>query len=110
MSVDDKVPQTDTAGIDLGLIGPALRALRMEQGISQTVVAERAGITKAMLSSYETGKCSPVLSSLTAVLRVLRRDLRNLQDTLDRLSLSAGTAPASPERADLESELGREVG
>jgi transcriptional regulator with XRE-family HTH domain len=109
MSADDKVPQTGASGIDLKLIGPALRALRMEQGLSQTVVAERAGITKAMLSSYETGKCSPVLSSLSAVLKVLRSDLRHLQDTLDRLSLAAGVKPTPLERISMECELGREV-
>lgn len=109
MSGDENIPQTDTSEIDLRLIGPALRALRMEQGLSQTVVAERAGITKAMLSSYETGKCSPVLSSLAAVLKVLRSDLRSLQDTMDRLGLVTNVRPTLEERLSLESKLGRAV-
>lgn len=109
MSIDDNILLSDISEIDLRLIGPALRALRTEQGLRQTVVAERAGITKAMLSSYETGKCSPVLTSLTAVLRVLRSDLRSLQDTMDRLSLAAGVRPTPEERLSLESELGRAV-
>jgi len=109
MSTDDNIPQTDTPGVDLKLVGPALRAIRMEQGLSQTHTAERAGITKAMLSSYETGKALPALSSLVPVLKVLYSDLRRLQDTMDRLSLAAGVKPTPVERISLECELGRAV-
>jgi transcriptional regulator with XRE-family HTH domain len=110
MLSDDNVLQTNASEIDLRLIGPVLRALRKEQGLLQTEVAERAGITKAMLSSYETGKCLPVLSSLTAVLKVLRCDLRRLQDTMDRLALVAGVEIEPMQWwPSVEHELGRAV-
>lgn len=55
----------------LAAIGPALRALREDRGLRQYVLAERAGITKAMLSAYENGKRRPSLGTLDRILAAL---------------------------------------
>lgn len=63
-------------------LGPALRLLRSRRHLKQMEVAAKAGITKAMLSSYETGAATPSLQSLTSILGALRTDFRELQDAL----------------------------
>lgn len=64
-------------------LGRALRWLREERGLRQYHVAETATITKAMLSSYETGRQKPSLDTLEKVLEALDSDLHELADTLD---------------------------
>ena len=63
-------------------LGPALRLLRGRRHLKQMQVAAMAGITKAMLSSYETGAATPSLQSLTAILGALGSDFRELQEAL----------------------------
>lgn len=63
-------------------VGQALRLLRKQRRMTQTAVAESAGITKAMLSCYETGATLPSLPSLAAVLDVLKCDFHSLQEAL----------------------------
>ena len=63
-------------------LGQALRWLRSRQGRSQMEVARDAGITKAMMSAYETGTQTPSLRSLGKVLIALGADLHALQDAL----------------------------
>lgn len=59
-------------------IGPALRLLRERRDLRQYVVAERAGVTKAMLSAYENGKRRPSLGTLDRLLAALGADLGDL--------------------------------
>ena len=40
-------------------LGERLRALRNEQGITQTALSERIGVSKAMISSYELEQRQP---------------------------------------------------
>lgn len=61
----------------------ALRWLREERRLRQYEIAEAAGITKAMLSAYETGKQKPSLDSLDKLLTALDCDLADLQHALD---------------------------
>lgn len=63
-------------------LGPALRLLRGRRHLKQMEVAAKARITKAMLSSYETGAAIPSLQSLTSILSALGTDFRELQDAL----------------------------
>lgn len=80
----------------------SLRWLREKAGLRQYEAATAAGITKAMLSAYETGKQSPSLESLEKVLDALDADLVALARALDhvnerspeRAALTAGRAPA----------------
>lgn len=64
-------------------LGKALRWLRGKQDKRQYQLAEQAGITKAMLSAYETGKQRPSLETLEKVLEALGVGLAELHDALD---------------------------
>jgi len=59
-----------------------LRWLRDRQGKRQYQVAETAGVTKAMLSAYETGKQKPSLDTLEKILEALGCDLNDLHNAL----------------------------
>lgn len=63
-------------------LGRALRWLRDRQGKRQYQVADAAGITKAMLSAYETGKQKPSLDTLEKILAALECDLNDLHNAL----------------------------
>lgn len=63
-------------------LGRAIRWLRDRQGKRQYQVADAAGITKAMLSAYETGKQKPSLDTLEKILGALECDLNDLHNAL----------------------------
>lgn len=63
-------------------LGFALRWLRDRQGRKQFQVANSAGITKGMLSSYETGRQRPSLDTLEKILDSLNCDLNDLHNAL----------------------------
>lgn len=67
-------------------LGRALRWLREKEGLRQYETARAAGITKAMLSAYETGKQSPSLASLEKILDALGADLVDLARALDHVN------------------------
>jgi transcriptional regulator with XRE-family HTH domain len=71
------VPTTSLNGL-----GQALRWLRDRQGKKQYNVAESAGITKGMLSAYETGRQRPSIETLEKILDTLRCDLNDLHNAL----------------------------
>lgn len=78
-------------------IGPALRFLRLYGGREprkQLEIAERADVTRGMLSSYERGHQEPTLKSLDRVLDALEADLPKLQWALQRVE-PGGTAGAA---------------
>lgn len=64
-------------------LGRALRWIRDNQGKKQYQVAAAAGVTKAMLSAYETGKQKPSLDTLEKILDALAIDLSGLFDALE---------------------------
>lgn len=63
-------------------LGSALRWLRWRRNRTQHEVARSAGITRAMLSAYETGKQRPSLDSLGRLLVALGIDLLHLHEAL----------------------------
>jgi transcriptional regulator with XRE-family HTH domain len=63
-------------------LGPALRWLRDRRGRKQYQVANTAGITKGMLSAYETGRQRPSLDTLDKVLDTLGCNLNDLHNAL----------------------------
>ena len=63
-------------------LGRAIRWLRDRQGKRQYQIADTAGITKAMLSAYETGKQKPSLDTLEKILVALECDLNDLHNAL----------------------------
>lgn len=63
-------------------LGQALRWLRERYGKKQYQVADSAGITKGMLSAYETGRQRPSIETLEKVLDTLGCDLHDLHNAL----------------------------
>ena len=66
-------------------LGEGLRLLRSRRHLKQGQVAEMAGITKAMLSAYETGAHLPTIPTLSAILIALETDFSGLQEALNAL-------------------------
>lgn len=62
--------------------GPALRMLRRRAGMTQREVAETAGISKNLVSNWETGSTGPSLNSLDKVLGVMGANLLDLHNTM----------------------------
>ena len=63
-------------------LGPALRWVRDRRGRKQYEVAAAAGITKGMLSAYETGRQRPSLDTLDKILDTLQCNLNDLHNSL----------------------------
>ena len=62
-------------------IARQLRGIRQESGMTQTNVADMAGVSAASLSRYETNILSPTLSTLERWCKALRVNLIiNLKD------------------------------
>lgn len=57
----------------MATIGRDLRALRRDAGLSQALLAEKAGISERALRNLETGQGSS-LASFIGVLKALRQD------------------------------------
>ena len=76
-------------------LGHALRWLRDRHGKKQYQVADAAGITKGMLSAYETGRQKPSLDTLEKLLDTLGCDLYDLHNALQIVN-GRPTAQRSP--------------
>ncbi len=63
-------------------LGRAVRWLREQQGKKQYIVADTAGVTKGMLSAYETGRQKPSLETLEKLLAALDCDLHDLHNAI----------------------------
>lgn len=63
-------------------LGQALRWLRDRRGRKQYQVADAAGITKGMLSAYETGRQKPSLDTLEKIMDTLGCDLNDLHNAI----------------------------
>ena len=63
-------------------LGRAVRWLRERQGKKQYLVADTAGVTKGMLSAYETGRQKPSLETLEKLLTALDCDLHDLHNAI----------------------------
>lgn len=63
-------------------LGHALRWLRDRHGRKQYQVADAAGITKGMLSAYETGRQKPSLDTLEKLLETLGCNLHDLHNAI----------------------------
>jgi transcriptional regulator with XRE-family HTH domain len=99
-------------------LGQALRWLRDRLGRKQYQVAEAAGITKGMLSAYETGRQRPSLETLEKLLSTLGCDLNDLHNAIQIVNgrptaMRSGRFDAEPGAAgeggfpDLYSVLGQ---
>jgi transcriptional regulator with XRE-family HTH domain len=104
MARDRQKPRPDEL---LQFVPEALKLIRQGTGLRQTEVSQRSGLTKAMLSSYETGKTLPTLVSLTSILAAIGKDLSDFQEVLDMVRKVS--PKRTPDERDLERELGRVV-
>ena len=100
-------------------LGQALRWLRDRQGKKQYQVANAAGITKGMLSAYETGRQRPSLETLEKILDTLGCDLNDLHNAIQIINGrpegmrrrgdgagGGGEAPGGEGRLDVREILG----
>lgn len=85
-------------------LGQALRWLRDRHTKKQYQVADAAGITKGMLSAYETGRQKPSLDTLEKLLDTLGCDLQDLHNALQIVN----GRPTVPRQR--ESEAGWRIG
>jgi transcriptional regulator with XRE-family HTH domain len=74
------------------LIPAALRRVREGAGLRQVDVVHRTGMSKAMVSSFESGRALPSLPSLASYLCAIGRDLSDLQEALDQMGPSPKVA------------------
>ena len=89
-------------------LGQALRWLRDRLGKKQYQVAEAAGITKGMLSAYETGRQRPSLETLEKLLSTLGCDLNDLHNAIQ--IVNGRPTSMRPGRLSAEGQPGRESG
>jgi transcriptional regulator with XRE-family HTH domain len=66
----------------LSSLGPALRYLREQRGLTQVELAERAGIGRSLLSLYEHNKSTPSFQNLRKILYTLGCDFHDLHNAL----------------------------
>ena len=69
---------TEAISAALDLVGPRLRKVREQRGITLTAVAERTGISKSTLSRLENGQRRPSLELLLPLAQVYRVPLDDL--------------------------------
>ncbi|HVG07572.1 MAG TPA: helix-turn-helix transcriptional regulator [Thermoanaerobaculia bacterium] len=91
-------------------LGQALRWLRDRLGKKQYQVAEAAGITKGMLSAYETGRQRPSLETLEKLLGTLGCDLHDLHNAIQIVNGRPAAMRPGSRFVDAESGSGRERG
>ena len=88
------------------VVPEALRRVRHVAGVRQVDIAERSGLSKAMVSAYEGGKALPSLPSLCAYLGAIGRDFRDLQDAVDLID---GPEVETIAELDQERAIGRAI-
>jgi transcriptional regulator with XRE-family HTH domain len=90
-------------------LGEALRVLRSRHQLRQYQLAAKAKVTKAMLSSFETGKTKPSLGSLLSIVFGMGSDLGELQEVLDILTGKRVPQEEPPEPASADGPSGQLV-
>ena len=66
-------------------LGPALRLLRRHRRLVQRELAERAGVTVAMVSAYERGRRLPSVRTLLLLLAALGADFGSLHKAIEHI-------------------------
>lgn len=79
------------AQVPTPLIGPRLRATRMERSLTLDQVAEATGLTKSFLSKLERDAVSPSVASLVAVCHALGLPVGRLFEPAVTAHVPAGT-------------------
>ncbi len=76
-------------------LGANLRRVRTRQGLSLDRLAERSGVSRAMLSQIELGRSTPSVNVLARVVRALRVPTRPCS-TPRPVARPSSSAPAAP--------------
>jgi transcriptional regulator with XRE-family HTH domain len=63
-------------------VGTILRTYRLERGLTQEVVAARAGLDRNYIGMIERGERRPTVHTVTTILRVLKISWRRMGDAL----------------------------
>lgn len=64
-------------------LGEALKVLRTRTGMKQREVGAKAGVTPAMISTYETGKAVPLIPTVESLLDAMGFDRFDLLNALE---------------------------
>ena len=64
-------------------LGEALKVLRIKTGMKQREVGAKAGVTPAMISTYETGKAIPLIPTVESLLEAMGFDRFDLLNALE---------------------------
>ncbi len=91
-------------------LGANLRRVRTRQGLSLDRLAERSGVSRAMLSQIELGRSTPTVNVLARVVRALRVPYATLLDAAATrppvVVRAPHTAPSLAEGALVRREVG----
>lgn len=82
-----------------GTAGALIKAVRRRQGLTQTELAKRAGISQPVVSAYERGRRDPTLSTLRKL----------VEASGERLRVDAVPAPSEIPPAQTLDEHGRRL-
>lgn len=72
----------------LPALGTAIRELRSKTGMTQEVVAQRAGVTVAHLSGIERGHANPSWAAVMATAEALDVSIVEIERRVEKLSYS----------------------
>ena len=86
--------------------GERLKAIRVEKGLTQTGLAERAGLTLQGIGQLERGRREPSWGTVQAVARALGVSCQTFEEAAK--DEEAGT-PARPRKADAPDVAGQDV-
>ena len=85
------------------LAGNLLRLARTKAGLTQSALAEQAGVAQSLISAYETGRRQPTLPTLLRLLAAAGFELRTRLEAPDAQARAAeewaaSSAPAERQR------------
>ena len=84
------------------LAGDLLRLAHAKAGMTQTQLAERAGVAQSLISAYERGHRQPTLPTLRKLLAAAGLELRTRLEVPDRQAAAAEEWHATRPRAERE--------
>ena len=86
-------------------IGPKIKALRTERHMTQAEFAQRLGVTKSAVSSYENGSRLPSYDILLKIARIFRVSTDALLGNSDNTSITLDVTKLTGQQVLLLSKL-----
>jgi len=81
--------------VSLTVFGQALRQIRVDRGLLQKELADKAGMARPTLSVYERGRAEPKLLSVLRLLQAMDAELGQLGTYMDTLTPESQEVEAS---------------